>query len=272
MSVMNAKDILIRLAIKSKGDWDKEIEAIKEHDGDVENIAIGEADSHVITIIDADYPQGLRNGYKPPLVLFYEGDKGIIDKLGSVKAVSFVETRNPSKYSAKKVAELAAACAKMGVVVITGLAAGIETVAAKAALDAKGKVIAVLGNGFSARYPAENSDLYDQIAKEGIVISEYPSDVAPETFSFPARNRIVASLANAIIVGQATTRSGCIITVNYALGHNAEIGCLPHEADPDDEGNLLISEGAQLIQTGTDVAALLGMTEIPEAKTEPKAE
>lgn len=116
-----------------------------------------------------------------------------------------------------------------------------------------GKTIAVLGSGINTIYPSSNKELYESIAANGLVISEYPLSVKPNKENFPERNRIVAALGKDVLVSEAKTRSGTMITVGYVLSNGGEVFCVPTRAGEDSGSNRLIKEGATLIESGEDI-------------------
>jgi DNA processing protein len=255
---MTGREALIAIALKYQGDWDKMVAAVKAH----EEFGSEEAEKSVaslkckcVTLIDPDYPDSLKHCFRPPLVLFYKGDLAIAKN--ELKCVSYVGSRNASAYGLKMADEIAGGLAKEGFVIVSGLGIGIDHEAAKAALDAKGKAIGVLGCGLDVCFPDSSKDVYDRLAKDGLLISEYPLDVPPSPENFPKRNRIVAALSHGLIVGEASKKSGTLITVGYALSLTKEIGCVPYQADAESACNILIKQGANVIENLDDANLMM---------------
>jgi DNA processing protein len=199
------------------------------------------------------------------LVLFYRGDISLLKDEN--KCVSYIGSRLASPYGLECARNLAGGLAKEGFVIVSGLAMGIDAAATEAALDAGGKAVGVLGCGIDRCYPDSSVPLYERLKKEGLVISEYPFRTPPDGEHFPHRNRIVAAASKGIIVGEASKKSGTLITVGYALGFTKEIGCVPYQADADSACNILIKEGAAMIENLDDANLLMGYTP-PEKEEE----
>lgn len=263
---MTPKEILLTLAYKYQGDWDQMTRAMREKvhlsKGEIEKATKSLEGTHSLTILDPEYPESLKQCAKPPLVLFYEGNLSLI--FDSKRAVSYVGARKASEYGLRKAKEIAEGLAKEGISVVSGLARGIDGAAGEAAAPF-GKAVAVLGNGLDVYYPAEHSDLQRKIARDGLLLSEYPPGVEPAVEHFPMRNRIIAALSCVTVVGECSPHSGTMITVCSALGMGRDVACLPFEASPEAGTNLLIQEGAPLIQNARDVLDLMG---VPRPKLE----
>ncbi|MFK8183457.1 MAG: DNA-processing protein DprA [Phormidesmis sp.] len=199
------------------------------------------------TPADEDYPALLFAINDPPPVLYYQGTL----RLNEVTALSvgIVGTRRPSRYGRRWTQRLSWRLAQQGAVVVSGLAAGIDTVAHESCLQQQGLTIAVLGTGVDVVYPAQNRQLQAEIAEKGLVLSEYPDGTGPDKTHFPQRNRIIAGLSRALLVTEAPTRSGSLITSRLANDYCREVYALPCSLDNvQGAGNLnLIAQGAQLI-------------------------
>lgn len=261
MTILKPNQILHYLALKYEGDWDKISQAVnnKERpDDEAYQKLASSCQSKFVTLIDPEYPSALRQTYKPPLVLFYHGDLSLLGN-GS-KCISYVGSRNSSAYGNEMAKTICSGLSKYGYKIVSGLARGIDAAALVAALDSKGGAIAVLGNGIDFCYPSENTPIYERIKKEGLVLSEYPGMTKPTHETFPLRNRIVAGLSRATIVGEAAKRSGTLITVNYALTTNKDVGCVPYRATDESACNTLIKEGAFVIENAEDVLLMVGDT------------
>lgn len=206
----------------------------------------------VLTIQDAEYPQRLRNIFDPPLVLYVRGRLPAVDEEA---AIAVVGTRDCTPYGIASAERLSQELAASGAVVVTGLARGVDSAAARGALRAGGVVIGVTGNGLDVYYPWENRDLYDDVAAAGALVSEYPPGSEPERHHFPARNRIMSGLSVAALVVEAPERSGALITARLTLEQGREIYAVPGPISaPASVGcNRLIRDGAGLAAEGWDI-------------------
>ncbi len=201
-----------------------------------------------MTLIDTGYPEILKNIYDPPPVLFYKGEISFKEP-----AIAIVGSRRSTGYGRKTAEKLAYELVQRGITVISGLARGIDTHGHIGALKAKGRTIAVLGSGLDIIYPPDNKELFIEIIKKGLVISEYPPGVEPYPGNFPQRNRIISALSMGIVVIEAAQRSGSLITADLALEQGKEVFAVPGNIDrPGSRGtNNLIKNGAKLV-TGVD--------------------
>ncbi|MGV9002210.1 MAG: DNA-processing protein DprA [Candidatus Saccharimonadaceae bacterium] len=177
-----------------------------------------------------------------------------------IKSVAIVGSRKPTPYGVEVTQKLAYELAKQGIVIISGLAYGVDAIAHKAALDAGGLTIAVLANGLHRVYPASNIGLAEDIVKKGgAILSEKPIGEEPRNYDFLKRNRLISGLADAIIVTEATEKSGTLSTVGHALDQNKEIFAVPGpitsllSVGP----NKLIQQGAHVVLTAQDVLAII---------------
>ncbi|MFE4107235.1 DNA-processing protein DprA [Almyronema epifaneia] len=184
-----------------------------------------------ITPTDADYPSLLFEIADPPPVLYYRGQlQAAIAQLSGLP-VGLVGTRSPSDYGKRWTRKLTQGLVQQGCVIISGLADGIDAVAHQQCLAQQGLTIAVLGTGVDVVYPLANRRLYEQIAAEGLLLSEYPLGTAPSRSHFPQRNRIIAGLSRAIIVTEAPQRSGALITARLANEYGRDVYVLPCSLD-----------------------------------------
>lgn len=206
----------------------------------------------IMTIQDAEYPQRLRNIFDPPLVLYVRGRMPAIDEEA---AIAVVGTRSCTPYGIASAERLSQELAASGAVVVTGLAKGVDSAAARGALRAGGVVVGVTGNGLDVYYPWESKDLYEDVAAAGALISEYPPGSEPEKHHFPARNRIMSGLSAAALVVEAPERSGALITARLALDQGREVYAVPGPIGaPASVGcNRLIRDGAGLAAEGWDI-------------------
>ncbi len=204
----------------------------------------------IITILDEEYPQILREIYDPPPVLYI---KGKFDPCSLNLAI--VGTRRASFYGLSQSEYFAYELALRGVVIISGLARGIDTYAHKGALKAKSPTYAVLGSGLDNIYPPENRNLAQQIVEKGALISEFPLETPPFKKNFPQRNRIISGLSFGVFVIEAGRKSGALITADFALEQGREVFALPNQiTNTQSQGVLnLIKEGAKLVTSPFDI-------------------
>jgi len=199
----------------------------------------------MIDIYDNEYPFLLKQTYGCPIVLF------MIGKIPLEPCISIVGSRIHTDYGQRMAYELSSYLSQKGYCIVSGMAKGIDSICHKGALK-YGSTIAVLGNGPDICYPKENSGIYQMIKYKGAVISEYPPSVMPQKYHFPQRNRIISGLSSVTVVIEANSKSGSLITANYALSQNREVFVFPNYIDTGYNGtNLLIKDGAGII---TDIA------------------
>ncbi len=213
-----------------------------------------------LTLLDDDFPAPLRQTADPPPVLFFRGSLRPSDAV----AVAVVGTRRATPYGRAVAEQLARELAAAGITVVSGLAKGVDTVAHKAALEAGGRTIAVLGNGPDQIYPPENAGLARRIVDQhaGAVVSEFPPGIPPDAVNFPRRNRIISGLCAATIVVEAGERSGALITADFALEQGREVLAVPGSIlSPSSAGtNSLIKQGAAPVTSAQDVLDVLGVS------------
>jgi DNA processing protein len=172
---------------------------------------------------DSGYPELLRTIPDPPPVLFAVGDETLLAR----PAAAIVGSRDHSAYGADVCRTVSATAAHTGVVIVSGMARGLDAVAHTAALDAGGTTIGVLGNGHGVIYPAANRALYERVAKEGLLLSEFPPGERPHAGSFPRRNRLISGLSRVTVVVEAAGGSGALITAGTALDQGREVMAVP---------------------------------------------
>jgi DNA processing protein len=172
---------------------------------------------------DEGYPAQLRHIADPPPVLFTLGDPALFLR----PAVAIVGSRDHSSYGAVVCRSIAGAAAAAGVTVVSGMARGLDAVAQTAALDAGGVTIGVLGNGLGVVYPAANRTLYERVARDGLLVSEFPPGERPSAGSFPRRNRLISGLSRVTVVVEAAEGSGALITAGTALDQGREVMAVP---------------------------------------------
>lgn len=195
----------------------------------------------VLCFFDDEYPEKLRQIYQPPLILFARGDLTLLKK----KIVTVVGARNATDYSQKVIDKIIPSLVKQDIVIASGLAKGVDSMAHRATLNNHGKTIAVIGNGLNHFYPMQNHLLQEKICQEGLLLSEYLPDTPPKPFRFPMRNRILAGLCDSVLVTEARQKSGSLITANLALQENRDVYAVPGPITS------TLSEGPnRLIETG----------------------
>ncbi len=214
---------------------------------------IGRAQDAGITLLRSDepsYPPELRSIFDSPPLLYIKGalpaDEVRIAVVGSRRASAY------GRYATQK---LCRELALKGVVVVSGLARGIDTAAHEGALSGHGRTIAVLGCGIDVVYPPENRKLYPAVAGSGALVSEYPPGTDPHAKHFPARNRIISGLSLGVVVVEAGEKSGSLITVRYALDQGREVFAVPGAIDTAGSKGThrLIKEGAKLVESVEDI-------------------
>lgn len=230
------------LKITSQAEADRELDALAKLGG------------RLLVSIEADYPAGLAALDAPPPVLSVIGHPVLLGR----DMVAIVGARNASALGRKLATKLAADLGAAGLVVVSGMARGIDAAAHEGAL-ATG-TCAVLAGGVDIIYPPENAGLYERLRAEGAVISEMPLGQAPQARHFPRRNRIISGLSRGVAIVEAAEGSGSLITANYALEQGREIYAVPGSPlDPRAKGtNRLIREGATLTESAEDILAGLG--------------
>ncbi len=206
------------------------------------------------------YPEGLRDAPDAAWALIGRGDPGLLSELEPFGAVTIVGARRATSYGREVARELGRELAAAGMVVISGLAFGIDACAHRGAIET-GRTIAVLGCGPDTAYPAAHRSLWRQICEKGLVISEFPPGAVPWRWTFPARNRIMAALAGMTVVVEAAARSGSLITADLAADLGRDLGAVPGpitsraSAAP----NNLLAGGACVVRDAQDVLdAMLG--------------
>lgn len=203
-----------------------------------------------------DYPRALGDLADPPPVIYRRGDLLDCD----ARAVAIVGSRRATAYGRRVARTLAGDLARAGLTIVAGLARGIDAAAHEAALQAEGRSLAVLGSGLLQPYPPEHVGLLERVAAAGAVLSEFPLHASPLPHHFPQRNRLIAALALAVVVVEATERSGALGTVRHALDLGRTVLAVPGPVDqPTSRGTLrLLHEGAAPAGCAQDVLAALG--------------
>jgi len=224
-------------------------------------------DIKTVALDSCSYPSRLRLIKNPPKLLYYAGEM-----VAEENCLAIVGSRICSPYGKETALEMAKKAAQSSLTVVSGLAAGIDSMAHQAAVQAEKRTIAVLGGGldFQSFYPKQNLRLAGQIIENGgVLISEYPPKTKPANYTFPQRNRIISGLSLGVLVIEARIKSGALITADYAKKQNKKIFAVPGPIQSSSSRgcNLLIKKGARLTETIQDVLNELGLdcSEKPES-------
>ncbi len=204
----------------------------------------------IVTLSDSFYPVLLKQIPDPPPVLTYYGT---LDK--ESPCVSIIGSRTATSYGLSTAENLSFKLSSQGFQIVSGLARGIDAMAHKGALKAKGKTIAVLGSGLKKIYPKENEALFFEIAESGTIFSEFKVNAEPLPHHFPVRNRIIAGLSCGSIVVEAAKRSGSLITARLAADYNREVFAVPGsiKSKKSEGTHSLLKQGAKLVESETDI-------------------
>lgn len=222
-----------------------------------------------LTPADGDYPRLLWEIPSPPPVLYYLGRIDAREGQGQIPGVGIVGTRYPTEHGSRWTRKISQALVKSGFTVISGLAVGIDAQAHGSCLRAGGRTIAVLGTGLDLIYPPQNGELFEQIAAEGLILSEYAAGTKPDRGNFPTRNRIIAGLSRAVLVMEAPQKSGALITAKYANEFNRDVFTLPNSPDIQEAHGCLhlIHNGAEVILSENQLLESLGAIPLLDQET-----
>ncbi len=196
--------------------------------------------------------------YDPPKKLYFKGDKSLLDK----NCIAIVGTRKNSEYGRYLTEKIVEELSAYNIVIVSGLARGVDTIAHTSALKNNLPTIAVLGSGLENIYPKENKNLAREIADKGLLISEYENDAAPSKYSFPQRNRIISGISIATVVIEAPESSGALITADFALNQGREIFTVPGDIDRENSKGalkLLQKSAAHPICSGHEIMEILSI-------------
>lgn len=208
----------------------------------------------ILTYTDRKYPSKLRNIYSSPIVLYISG---ALQDTDNILSISIIGSRKHSSYGEEVASIFSSTLAAYNVVIISGMAVGIDSIAIKSALDAGGKVIGVIGCGLDIKYPVPNWDLRKSIesSDNGCIISEYPPGVQPTPNNFPVRNRIMSGLSTGVIVVEAGVKSGALITAKLAVDQGKDVYGVPNHIFADNSKGILelLKDGASIVTTPYDI-------------------
>jgi DNA processing protein len=230
------------------------------------------ADCGLLNWTDPEYPQTLLQIYDPPILMYVRGDAQILN----LPALGIVGTRKPTLYGTQMAERLGRELAARGIVVVSGMARGIDAIGHQGAMAVNGRAIGVLGTGIDVCYPKENKKLYEKVLQRGAILSEFPLGTHPAPENFPVRNRIVAGMPLGIVVVEGAQYSGSLITARLAMEFGREVFGVPGNVTQPVSfaPNQLIKQGAKLVTNAEDVIeelptpirAALMKAERPEAE------
>lgn len=209
-----------------------------------------------LTLTDEAYPQLLKQTERPPFVIYMKGNSELLHPLQDKRRLAVVGTRKVTDYGRQVTEILVSELAEAGLIIVSGLALGVDAIAHTAALDVKGKTIAVLGSGVDYCTPRENQALYDRIvAYGGAIVSEVPLGYMPNKGSFPSRNRIIAGLSIGVLVTEGAQDSGSLITASNAETLQRKVFAVPGPITSavSKGANLLITNGAKMVTSARDI-------------------
>ncbi len=213
-----------------------------------------------ITFLDPEYPPLLKEISSPPIVLYYQGDRSLLQ----TPSLGVVGTRKASSYGEQVINVFIPGLVTAGLTIISGFQKGIDTLAHTKTIQSEGKTIAVLGTGIDLDYPNGNRKLKEQIKSTGLILSEYPPGTPPLKQNFPRRNRIISGLSFGVLVVEAARKSGSLITANFAVEQNREVFAIPGSIiSPLSEGpHYLIEQGARLVYSPIQIYESIGIPQI----------
>src|SRR5256885_8489335 len=230
------------------------------------------AGCYLLNWTEPEYPQTLLQIYDPPVLLYVRGNPQVLN----LPSLSIVGTRRPTFYGAQMAQRLGKDLAARGLVIVSGMARGIDAIGHQGAMNANGRAIGVLGTGIDVCYPKENKKLYEKLLERGAIISEFPLRTHPAPENFPVRNRIVAGMPLGVVVVEGAQYSGSLITARLAMEFGREVFGVPGNVTQPVSfaPNQLIKQGAKLVSCAADVIeelptpvrAALVQAEKPEAE------
>jgi DNA processing protein len=221
---------------------------------------------------EPEYPQTLLQIYDPPVMLYVRGDAQILNQ----PCIGMVGTRRPTLYGTQMAERLGRELAARGLIIVSGMARGIDAISHQGVMAVNGRAVGVLGTGIDVCYPKENRKLYERVLERGAIISEFPLGTHPAPENFPIRNRIVAGMPLGVVVVEGAQYSGSLITARLAMEFGREVFAVPGNVTQPVSfaPNQLIKQGAKLVTNGEDVIeelptpirAVLMRAEAPEAE------
>ena len=213
-------------------------------------------EQHILTLADANYPAGLLEIPDPPSLIYVRGNPALLQG----PAIGVVGSRNATPQGLRNAEQFSRALADQGWCIVSGLALGIDAAAHRGALAADGATVAVIGTGADRIYPAGNRELALAIAERGAIVTEFPLGTPANAANFPRRNRLIAGLSRGVLVVEAATESGSLITARLAGEQGREVFAIPGSIhSPQSRGcHKLIRQGAKLVETADDIVEELG--------------
>jgi DNA processing protein len=217
----------------------------------------------IITIFDDNYPELLKEIHGAPMIIYY---KGIIDEEVLERCFGIVGTRKPTGYGRVVTEKLTRELVEAGLIIVSGLARGVDTIAHTTTIESGGKTLAVLGGGLNQIFPSENLRLAERIVDgNGAILTEFPPSYPHLAGNFPARNRIIAGLSKGVLVTEAAEDSGSLITARLAIEQGREVFAVPGPITSSmSEGtSVLLKDGAKLVSSAKDILEELGVKSAP---------
>lgn len=210
---------------------------------------------HLLTLEGNRYPELLKQTPDAPPILYVQGNLDLL----ALPAIGIVGSRTPTPYGRQVTLALATEISRHGVAIVSGMARGIDAIAHTAALEAGGATIAVWGSGLDKPYPTENIQLAQKILQHGLVVSQYPLGTEAQNFTFPARNKIIAGLSQAVVVTEAKAQSGSLLTAEMARSYDRTVFAVPGSifSAASQGPHRLIGQGAQLALDAADIVSTL---------------
>jgi len=205
-----------------------------------------------VSIADTDFPSRLKEIFDPPVVLYFKGDISLVEQ---PNLMGVVGSRTPSGYGYQMTEQFVREISKNEIVIVSGLAEGIDGAAHRNAIEAGGKTIGVIGGGIDTMYPQRNYDLYEEMERNHLILSEYGPGVPPAAYQFPLRNRIISGISDGVLVIEARKKSGTLITVDSALDQNKNVYAIPGRLNDalSDGTNNLIKQGATIVLSPEEI-------------------
>jgi DNA processing protein len=233
--------------------------ANQEWDSDPEKVfeIVKKSGARIIPYGDPAYPAPLKEIHDPPFLLYVKGQ----DIPAGLTMIGVVGSRNPTPYGSRAARELAQGLARRGAGVVSGMARGIDSAAHWGCIEGLGFTVAVVGTGIDVVYPASNRKLSEKIARRGAIVSEFPPGTPPEPKNFPIRNRVISGMSRAVLVVEATKKSGSLITAASALNQGRDVFAVPGSINSfKSRGcHFLIKQGAALVENADDILEQLGL-------------
>jgi DNA processing protein len=228
--------------------------------------AVTREGARIVPYTDPNYPPILREIHDPPVLLYLKGS----DIPSRLLFVGVVGSRSPTPYGLKAAERIGQGLARRGLGVASGLARGIDSAAHWGCLEGRGFALGVLGTGIDVVYPESNKKLYHRVLEKGAVVTEFPPGTPPEPWNFPARNRIISGLSRAVVVVEATLKSGSLITASLALEQGRDVFAVPGSVHSfKSQGcHSLIKQGAKLVESADDILEELGLNDGHHAKVD----